>query len=188
MQSEATSFKDFKELPTTKVADIVKEIASLWEIKDVIDELNIMAVLFQDQKRVFKDLDALVWAIYGQHLRLESNKTTEREQNATEIEDAGMDREPEVYTHEFLYDMVARAREMEREEQLESKRGSEFHGVHPVANTASVWRLRDEGRTPSLPIEWVNTSIDDINGMMDRANTVQKAVRTLWLYSRILHN
>lgn len=177
MESEAESFTLFKKLSPDQVADIKEEIDSLWEIKDVIDELNIMTVLFQNQKGVFKALDNLVWAIdVDQHLFLESNvknEIDEQRHKVNESEDAVQSPGPEVFSDELVTFSEP------KNEKAESKRDSEFHGFHHSTKTASIWRHRGESRAPSLPIEWVNTSIDDIKGMMDRANTVQRDVSVL---------
>ena len=87
---ETTRFEKFKNLAATTVAEIKDEIASLYEIKDLIDELNIMAVLFQDQKKVFKTLDNLVWTIDAdQNLHSDLDTSEELEQENIDLSDIG---------------------------------------------------------------------------------------------------
>jgi hypothetical protein len=63
MQDEADSFKKFiehKEQNENELVAITEETKWLGKIKDVLDELNIMAVLFDDQKRIIKTMDGIV--------------------------------------------------------------------------------------------------------------------------------
>ncbi|KAI8937014.1 hypothetical protein NX059_006237 [Plenodomus lindquistii] len=54
MQEETASFSDFISAKSSELVSIAAEIRWLWEIKDVLDELNIMTVLFNDQRRIIK--------------------------------------------------------------------------------------------------------------------------------------
>jgi hypothetical protein len=65
MQKQATAFEEFQALSEdpqkeSQLADINNEIRWLWHIKDVFDELIIMANLFESQKRGFQVLDNVV--------------------------------------------------------------------------------------------------------------------------------
>ncbi|KAH8897347.1 hypothetical protein GQ53DRAFT_818617 [Thozetella sp. PMI_491] len=59
-QEEAVLFKEFTELGQSDVADISTEIKLLAQIKDTLDESNIIRILFDNQQRVLKVLDAIV--------------------------------------------------------------------------------------------------------------------------------
>ncbi|KAJ4291881.1 hypothetical protein N0V90_009777 [Kalmusia sp. IMI 367209] len=65
MHKEATAFKNFQDLskaPEGRIilADIKDEISWLAEIKDVLDELNIKAFIFEAQKKEFRYLDSII--------------------------------------------------------------------------------------------------------------------------------
>jgi hypothetical protein len=63
MQEETLSFEAFDDLGKTQppiAAKIDKEIEWLGEIKDVLDELNTMTVLYNDQKRILKQFDDIM--------------------------------------------------------------------------------------------------------------------------------
>lgn len=63
MKREAVSFTKFIEHKKQREGELVaitEETKWLGKIKDVLDELNIMAVLFDDQKRIIKMMDVIV--------------------------------------------------------------------------------------------------------------------------------
>jgi hypothetical protein len=76
--------KLLRELARIQVLDITKEISLLREVKDVQDELNIMTMLFEDQRAVLASMDKLVTSF--RNIRSPSQDSARWSRNSKEKE------------------------------------------------------------------------------------------------------
>lgn len=214
MENESTSFEVFSELPMDEVAEVKGEIKLLYEIKDVLDELNIMSVLLQDQRRVFKTLDNIVRSIdtnlflsnkaekcgdyrkesFDQIHTLQREKgkvsathseTDEGETDKGETGEQEMDHDAAPITaHDDLDEEGISAIQYPKSKKIETNLKRTRATPIRERNVVNIWGHRVDTHTTSLPMELVNSSIEDVEGMIDRANQTRKAVWTLLNSSR----
>ncbi|KAF2110783.1 hypothetical protein BDV96DRAFT_635365, partial [Lophiotrema nucula] len=206
MQKEATSFDNFRGLAVNEVADIKEEIACLHEIKDVLDELNIMAVLFQDQKKVLSTMNTHAAMPRHRHQkapRLEKDQTmtTQLQSDDDSLEYAALG--------DMIVDEGAQGSPLVEGVDEQSSSHEPGHKLLKADPTTVAHLVSDDGdrigpqarmtvaksplkdlrfeesadRTNKdiayLPLELVSRSVEEINGMMDRAKRVQKDLNLL---------
>jgi hypothetical protein len=148
-------FKKFAMLKKEDLADISREIELLSEIKDVLDELNIMAVLFDDQQKVLKQMDCIL------------------------SED-----QAEMLANEQGQGNTSQKREMNQENGKGQTPSSQLDKAYKKQRSNSTWGARDDSKHFGLPLTIVFANIVDANiikvgGMKERADKAHQAVRPL---------
>lgn len=148
IQEESVLFGNFTKLEKENLADIQREIVLLSRIKSVLDELNVMAMLFNDQRNILKAMDGIVKFISALETADQSPDITNSENESRSISDAAVDP-----------DKIARI-----EGSYAGQRGTE------------IWGARNDPDDFSLPLAMVKASIDEIDGMLKRAERVSQSV------------
>ncbi|ORY12883.1 hypothetical protein BCR34DRAFT_286855 [Clohesyomyces aquaticus] len=186
VNKESTLFEAFKGLEANEVAEIKDEISLLHEIKDVLDELNIMSVLYQDQRKVIKALAQVEQSIGAEkHARdttgsenfppdeLNSSETLPTTVSSTSIDDEHFGKaRPGAF--------------VQREDvsfKRDNKTGSAFKNRAQLdgrkATKTGLWSHGGGRHVSGLPTELLDASINDVQGMVERANRAYKALNFL---------
>jgi hypothetical protein len=91
IQEESVLFGNFTKFEKENLADIQREIFLLSRIKSVLDELNAMAMLFNDQRNVLKVMDGIVKFISALETADQSGEIADSESESNSISDASAD-------------------------------------------------------------------------------------------------
>jgi len=176
-EKETQYFEEFTKLPTDDVAEIKGEIESLYKIKDVLDELNIMSVLFHDQRRVFKDLQNILQSTHAdQYRNMDLQISTFKPSSDLDQDDS------EEEAAEFAKGDTSNKEDHSIGQfpdniQKDKKRTGRVDMNTPQKrNKVKIMSPWDEVFTATLPMDVVNFSIEDVKGMIGRANQARKAV------------
>ncbi|GLI82009.1 hypothetical protein PoHVEF18_010409 [Penicillium ochrochloron] len=144
IQEESVLFGSFTKLEKENLANIQREIFLLSRIKSVLDELNAMAMLFNDQRNVLKVMDGIVKFISALETADQSGEIADSESESKSISDAS----------------AGPGKIRKIEEGYAGQRAT------------VIWRARNDPDDFSLPLAMVKASIDEINGMLERAERI----------------
>ncbi len=186
------------------MANITEEIQLLSRIKDVLDELNIMAMLFADQRKVLKAMNGALNFIYEveeeqlvSHTITTSSQSDEENEWPAQLPGSLQVNEP-VVVHINQSDSGSsaiakgslRRRSNRRaswscnypgdseDGQSDDDRAEEMDKAagRPDVAKRSIWMSRNDPDNFSLPLAKVNAGIDEIASMIDRAEKANQAV------------
>jgi hypothetical protein len=166
MQEETLSFEAFDDLGKTQPpipAKIDKEIEWLGEIKDVLDELNTMTVLYNDQKRILKQFDDIM-------------RRRQSQRGMSNPHGRGFEGRPSAE----IRDSVGNGSKIRAEERQSRNEFTANDQIRPI------WGSRTDPEDFSLPIALVNASISDVEGMTQRAQKAYQAVGGTYFHSKPL--
>jgi hypothetical protein len=173
--------------------DITEEIKLLREIKDILDELNIMSILFEDQRKVLKIMESIVHSMRKIKQKAPEIAQKVKEKPKEEI----LEEKPESVRDGISRGIDIRAatqdlgptgkqdpKDVSEESKAEEgmhgvvgtedmKKDTEFDKIQPIS---VVWRASNDPKNSSLPLSNVHLSIDEIEKMTQRAKGVYSAV------------
>ncbi|KAJ5174671.1 uncharacterized protein N7482_000548 [Penicillium canariense] len=151
IQEESVLFGNFTKLEKENVANIQREIVLLSRIKATLDELNVMAMLFNDQRNMLKSMDSIVKFISALETADQSLETADSEDESSSISDATANP-----------DKIAKIEE-----------------AYAGQRATVIWGTRNDPDDFSLPLAMVNASIDEINAMLERAGRASQSINFL---------
>lgn len=129
------------------MANIQREIILLSRIKAALDELNIMAMLFEDQRNVLKAMDGIVKFMSALETTDQGLGTEDSESESSSISD------------DNDIDKIGRP--------------GQAYASH---RATMIWGTRNDPDDFSLPLAMVKASIDEINAMLERAGRASQSV------------
>ncbi|RYP91578.1 hypothetical protein DL770_002292 [Monosporascus sp. CRB-9-2] len=164
IQEEAALFRRFMHLRKENLSDIRSEISLLSKIRDAHDELNIMAMVFDDQRKVLKVMDSIVKSASTPEIINTSFGTTES--GTMSDEELGKTKADKP---------LGRARDSMSEVDVRVNREEGYTGQRITA----IWGTRNDSDDFSLPLAMVKASIDEISRMIERAERASQAANFL---------
>jgi hypothetical protein len=175
-----------------QVLDISEEISLLREIKDIQDELGIMSMLFEDQRRVLATFDAIIESMTEIELRpramLPQMKASETQESTENITFGGLETNPVAAgtkKEEDVEDGVIQVKQAETTGELMTHMqnllddGERARGEMLLSNPPDAPQLTNhanDAKHTVSPRAIVQLSIDEITRMAERATNVYKAV------------
>lgn len=168
VQEESALFNSFAILQKGDVADVSDEIGLLSRIKDVLDELNIMRLLFSEQKKVLKTMDGIIKSDTGSEEDLEIELDAEYfEESAWPIEgDSKLEYLPPQRKNTLRHRGSVHPDDSQAGES----------GVSENQGARRIWGDRSDPDEFSYPLAMVMDSLEEISGMIERAEKAERAV------------
>ncbi|KAK4238350.1 hypothetical protein C8A03DRAFT_33643 [Achaetomium macrosporum] len=168
-QGEAVLFSSFASLKKGDVADISEEIKLLSRIKDVLDELNIMRILFGDQRKVLRTMDGIVKS--ASDLGEDRQIDTEDEDGASLWSERGEVPE-EAWPDDAALSQESKSAKDARLEVDES-------GSREKQGARYIWGNRGDPDEFSYPLAMVMASLEEIGAMIERAEKAEQALTSM---------
>jgi hypothetical protein len=169
-QEEAVLFASFAVLNKGDVADISAEIKLLCRLKDVLNELNIIRILFGDQRKVLKIMDGIV----------KSASKLAEEAAEVKAEDELMWGSDTGALLEKNKHVEARPHDLTLNQAPGSSKDSELEVDKSITSAKQgarhIWGSRGDPDDFSFPLDMVMTSLKDISAMIERAEKAERAV------------
>ncbi|KAE9365823.1 hypothetical protein N431DRAFT_487728 [Stipitochalara longipes BDJ] len=158
-EAEANLFGAFKLAGGNQVVNIKYEIDLLAVIKDILDELNIMNMLFDDQRKVLRLMDDIVRSV-------DKPKESLDNQIKRQIGD--------------FFERYAQS-EDQSNDSVKDDGSSTKDEAQPNSNRAArpIWGTRDDRDDFSMPLATVKVSSDEIRAMIERAENAKQALTFL---------
>lgn len=175
--------------------DITREISLLREIKDIQDELSIMSMLFEDQRKVLETMERIIHSMHAgkSELKLQSiahkeetsapkvpkkNSTIstgrvpeDTKQDARTIKTGALN--PGLGLSKEIRDVNEMAGAADAREAADSK----------DQRTSEIWKSSRDPKNSSLPLLVVQLSMEEVERMAQRATKAYQAVS--WLQTLI---
>jgi len=189
-----------RKIGRVQVLDITQEIPLLREIKDIQDELNIMSMVFEDQRETITDMERIICAIgkiedksqagaqneegsLGPMLekndatsRIATRSTQTEESDDTKQEKGGIGKEKRKAQGEPSEAIESGKRTFDKPNLVVG--GQNNIKVKAAQPTSNVWKTSKESgpNSSSLALLTVQLSVNEVEGMTQRAAKAYRAV------------